>query len=190
MLTLGQRLNWALTGVATALSAGRYAIRGYNSRRLYWDDLAHLLALLVLISHGVTNQFSLDAKAAIAQANTEHPKPSEAHILDLYVHNQRISTVNNCFLYSIFWIVKISFLLLYRVLFKTSAAFRKAWWIILGATLLLYWVPIAGVLATCANAQTIVGYSGFASLTFRFVYGADGTFLYRSLQFEQRCPQD
>ena len=164
MLTSIQHLNWALTGVASALSAGRYAIRGYNSRRLYWDDLAHLLALLVLIAHGVTNELSLDSKATLASTKTAVPKPSNARLLDLYRHNQKLSSVNNCFLYLVFWIVKVSFLLLYRVLFNTSAPFRKAWWVVLGFTLLIFWVPIAGVLSTCANEHTVAEYSKY---TFR-----------------------
>ncbi|KAL8797266.1 MAG: hypothetical protein Q9195_000419, partial [Heterodermia aff. obscurata] len=152
------KLNWALTGVASALSAGRYAIRGYNSRRLYWDDLVHLLALLVLIAHGVTNELSLHSKATIASAKTAVPKPSNARLLDLYQHNQKLSRVNNCFLYLVFWTVKLSFLLLYRILFNTSAPFRKAWWVVLGLTLLTFWVPIAGVLSTCVDKHTVAEY--------------------------------
>jgi len=140
------------------LTVGRYAIRGFNSRRFYWDDAVHLFALLVLIVHGVTNQLSLDSKAAITTATKQKPKPSQATLLGLYEHNQSLSTVNNCFLYLVFWIVKFSFLMFYRLLFQTSAPFRKAWWVVAAFSFLTFWVPIGGVLATCAGASTVADY--------------------------------
>lgn len=70
----------------------------------------------------------------------------------------RISTVNNCFLYLVFWLVKLSFLLFYRFLFQSSATFKKVWWAVLAFTLLTFWVPIAGVLSTCAGADSVAAY--------------------------------
>ena len=160
-------MNWALTGVAGGLTVGRYAIRVYNSRRFYWDDLVHLFALAVLITHGVTNELSLNSKAAIANAAKAKPKPSQAQLLGLYEHNQRLSTVNNCFLYLVFWLVKLSFLLFYRLLFQSSAKFKKVWWAVLAFTFLTFWVPIAGVLSTCAGADTVAAYSKLS--VYRFV---------------------
>ena len=145
--------------MASALTVGRYAIRLYNSRRFYWDDLAHLSALLILIIHGVTNEWSLDSKAQITDATNAKPKPSQAELYGLYEHNQRLSTVNNCFLYLVFWLVKLSFLLFYRQLFQSSAVFKKVWWAVFAITVLTFWIPIGGVLATCAGADTVAAYS-------------------------------
>ena len=119
----------------------------------------HLFALVVLIAHGGTNELSLKSKAAIAGAANSKPRPSQPYLLGLYQHNQRLSTVNNCFLYLVFWIVKLSFLMLYRFLFQTSQAFKKAWWAVLVLTILTFWIPIAGVLSTCAGADTVADYS-------------------------------
>ena len=119
----------------------------------------HLLAFVVLITHGATNQLSLDSKAAITVATAAKPKPSQAQLIGLYEHNQALSTVNNCFLYLVFWLVKLSFLLFYRLLFQASATFKKVWWGVLAFTLLTFWVPIAGVLSTCAGANTVDAYS-------------------------------
>lgn len=158
-----QPVNWALTGVAGGLSIGRYAIKYYNSRRFYWDDLVHLFALVILITHGVTNELSLNSKAELANAATAVPKPSASDLLGLYEHNYKLNTVNNCFLYSVFWIVKLSFLTFYLLLFKSSAPFKKAWWVVLAFTLLTFWVPIAGVLSTCAGASTVTGFSEYSA---------------------------
>lgn len=151
-------VNWALTGTAGALTVGRYIIRYINSGRFFWDDLVHLFALVVLIVHGGTDQLSLRSKATIAKAVDSKPRPSQSYLLGLYEHNQRLSSVNNCFLYLVFWMVKLSFLMLYRFLFQSSRPFKKAWWVVLVFTVLTFWIPIAGVLSTCAGADTVADY--------------------------------
>ncbi len=123
----------------------------------------HFFALVVLIAHGGTNQLSLNSKAAIAKAADSKPQPSQSYLLGLYEHNQRLSSVNNCFLYLVFWIVKLSFLILYRFLFQSSRLFKKAWWVVLAFTILTFWIPIAGVLSTCAGADTVADYSQYLS---------------------------
>ena len=156
-------LNWALIGVAGILTLGRYGIRGYNSRRLYSDDFVHLLAFLVLVTHGVTNQLSLTSKSNLARvtATSATPRISQDDLFGMYQYNRMLNTVNNCFLYLVFWLVKIAFLLFYYQIFSISTAFKKAWWAVLIFTLLTFWIPIGGVLATCANAKSIADYSEF-----------------------------
>lgn len=144
--------------MAGALTLGRFAIRGYNSRRLYWDDLAHLAAFLVLLSHSVTNEATLNAEHSLAILKATKTTP-QAELLRSYQHSHYLNTINNCLLYLVFWLVKISFLLFYHQLFRTSMQFRKIWWAVLAFTLATFWVPIAGVLATCAHAKTVADYS-------------------------------
>ena len=143
--------------MAGALTVGRYAIRGYNSRRLYWDDLAHLVAFLVLVSHSATNEVTLNAKAE--RDNLKSTKAPAPQLLHSYQHVRYLNTINNCLLYLVFWAVKVAFLLFYHQLFRTSILFRKMWWAVMAFTLLTFWVPIAGVLATCSNARTLADYS-------------------------------
>ena len=152
-----------MVGVAGVLTLGRYAIRWYNSRRLYLDDLAHLLAFLVLVAHGVTNQLSLTSKSDLAQATAKNasPKRSPDDILGMYQHNQMLNTVNNCFLYLVFWIVKVAFLLFYYQIFSISTGFKKAWWAVFIFTVLTVWIPLGGVLVTCTHATSIADYSEF-----------------------------
>lgn len=145
--------------MAGALTLGRYAIRAYNSRRLYWDDLAHLVAFLLLVSHSATNEVTLTAKAELATLKAAKGKTPPAVLLHSYQHVHYLNTINNCLLYMVFWAVKVSLLLFYHQLFRTSITFRRVWWAVLAFTLLTFWVPIAGVLATCSNAKTIADYS-------------------------------
>ncbi|MCJ1383785.1 hypothetical protein MMC17_006899 [Xylographa soralifera] len=157
-------VNWALTGVAGLFTIARYAIRGFITRWSFtkWsllDDIFHLLALIVLVAHGATNGIANDAKAQLQVLLKADPKTSEAVLLAFYHHLYQLNTVNNCFLYSVFWLVKFSFLMFYRHLFDISTTFRKVWWWVLGFTVLTFWVPIGGVLATCAQATTIPEYA-------------------------------
>ncbi|KAM0797918.1 hypothetical protein BDR22DRAFT_823731 [Usnea florida] len=48
--------------------------------------------------------------------------------------------------------------MLYRFLFQSSRPFKKAWWAVLTFTLVTFWIPIAGVLSTCAGAHTVTDY--------------------------------
>ena len=153
-------MNWALTGVSAGLTVGRFAIRKFHLHQLFWDDLAHSVALLVLIVHGVTNQLTSNAKAQLALALATKGE-SQVQLLNLYYHNRYLSTINNCLLYLVFWVVKVSVLLFYWSLFNHSRPFRKAWWAVMTFTLLTFWVPIAGVLATCAHFKTVSDFSKF-----------------------------
>ena len=120
----------------------------------------HGLALAVLVAHGATNQITGDAKAArdaLIAAKTP-PTPPDV-LLAQYRRTSQLNTVNNVFLYLVFWLVKLAFLLFYRLLFGSNRRFRIAWWCVLAFTFLTFWAPIAGVLATCAGASTLADYA-------------------------------
>jgi len=149
-------VNWALTGIAGVLTIGRFVIRGYNSRRLFWDDLVHLLAFVALVIHGALSVADGNDRVAIDHAKQE--KTPASVLLGLYQRLAHVSAANNCFLYSVFWLVKIGFLLFYYRLFNISRNFRKAWWAVLAFTFLTYWVPIGGVISICGQSHTLADY--------------------------------
>lgn len=167
--TFVQTVNWSLTGVCGVLTVGRYVIRRYSLGRWDWDDLAHLFAFLVLVVHGAMTQVKDDAKAKLALVLSGRIKASPAQQIDKYRHLSHLNTVKNCCLYLDFWLVKLSLLLFYRFLFKSSARFNKIWWLVLAFVLLSFWVPIAGVLATCSGARTLSDYSRNSLLVMREV---------------------
>jgi hypothetical protein len=151
-------VNWALTAVAGALTAGRLLIRILNQRRLFWDDAVHVLAFLVLAAHGATNQVTANSKDTLTIYTAKGSTTPESVVLSQYQYNSYIGTINNCFLYLVFWLVKVSFLLFYYHLFQSSKIFKRAWWGIMILTLVTFWIPIAGVLATCAGADSVAAY--------------------------------
>ena len=156
-----------MTATATVLTVGRYLIRWSITRQSHtrWtlcDDLFHLLSLVALIVFDATNETHNATKLNLQTAIAD-PQTSQADILSGYVHLLVLSRVNNCFLYLIFWLVKLSFLMFYRSLFDISRPFRTAWWVVLVYTVLTFWVPIGGVLATCASASTVPAFSESSS---------------------------
>ena len=150
--------NWVLTGLAGALTVGRLALRSIGAKRFFWDDLVHCIALAVLIAHGITNSITNDAKVRLSIESATRGE-SQTALLNMYYHVRYLNTINNCLLYMVFWVVKISFLLFYWFIFSSSKAFKTAWWIVMAITLLTFWVPIAGLLATCANINTVPQFS-------------------------------
>ena len=131
------------------------------------------MALVVLIAHGATNQLTTNAKAQLDLVTRgNRPKLPESMLMGMYEHVHSLNSVNNCFLYLVFWLVKISFLLFYYLLFKISKPFQRTWWVVFSITLLTFWVPIAGVLTTCAGANTVSLYSTLRVIMFRVVQRA------------------
>ena len=157
-LTVAQNVNWVLTGVCGGLTLGRYAIRWWQSRRFHADDAVHLLAYAILVVHGGTNQVTATAKSQLAIDEKAASHISQDALLAQYKYTNQVGTVNNVFLYLVFWTVKIAFLLFYRLLFKAARTFNRVWWGVLGFTVVTYFIPFAGVLATCAGADTVAAW--------------------------------
>ena len=80
-------------------------------------------------------------------------------LLSQFHYVYQLNTLNNTFLYFTLWIVKFAFLAFYRLLFSCSRNFLRAWWVVTLLTFTTYWVPFAGVLATCSDASTIAQYN-------------------------------
>jgi hypothetical protein len=147
-----------LTGVAAALTVGRYLIRGFSSRRFHWDDAVHLVAFLLLVIHGATNQLTSAAKTQLAFDEKPSSQTSDDALLAQFHYVYQLNSANNVFLYLVFWVVKVAFLMFYRMLFGTSQRFMKVWWTVLALTVITYFVPFGGVVATCFGQTTVAGY--------------------------------
>jgi len=113
-----QALSWLFTGLAFALTIGRFYGR---ARIIYWDDAAHLLGLTLLLaqvsivssSASIMHQLGAYNAGAITRKQV-----SLSFSLDLAG-----ILVSWCCLFSI----KAAFLLLYRHIFQVSKAFTRAW---------------------------------------------------------------
>ena len=63
--------------------------------------------------------------------------------------------------WSCLWAAKAAFLALYWQLFNPSRSFVRAWWIVLGFTIVTYFVCVAGVLTACGSASDLLNVGKF-----------------------------
>ena len=159
-----QVVNWSLTGLVLFLSGGRFAIRRISPGRWHWDDLAHLIALLILLAHGATNMLVLDVKDQLAASMSAAPT-DESRVLALYQRLSYLDVVNDCLFFLCIWATKMAWLLLYYYLFRTSVNFRIAWWAVLGFVIVAFWAPVGGLIATCNWASSLSDYGKLSFLS-------------------------
>lgn len=142
-----QALSWLFTGLAFALTIGRFYGRARIIKFIYWDDAAHLLGLILLL-----------AQVSIVSSST-----SIMHQLGAYnagaITRKQVSLsfsldlagilVSWCCLFSI----KAAFLLLYRHIFQVSKAFTRAWWVTVTIVFVTFWVVIASSLTESGSVS-------------------------------------
>ena len=141
-----------MTGAAIMLSAGRYALRYRKAGRFFWDDAAHAVALVTLI--GINIEFTVffpQIYQIDAYSRNQGPGPSPSEYVRFLKFQLSVSIVWWVCMYS----VKLSFLLLYRLIFAVSKRLRIAWWAITIFTLVTFWVCIAGELTACGPSKNL-----------------------------------
>ncbi|KAK6593133.1 hypothetical protein ACHAPC_004623 [Botrytis cinerea] len=146
-------LTWSFTGVAVALTAGRYTIRWRGFHKFQIDDIIHGLACLVLIGYCITYTiaFPLNYKVEffVAGLSNEVPTPAE---MDSYFHF--IIAVSATF-WIINYLVKFSFLTFYRLIFGVSKKFMIAWWCVFGFTVVTFFINFISVFWACGKAEDL-----------------------------------
>ncbi len=119
-----------------------------------WDDLTHLLALLCMIAMvGLLQSLFRDGYYITAIERQLIPPPSAQTYVTLFVRFRRRSDGVALLFFSGTWLVKLTFLLFYRIIFDINRNFRKAWWAVLVFVFVTYWITVAGVLTQCGPAQ-------------------------------------
>ena len=107
--------------------------------------------------HTILNGVTADVKDDLTKLN-KNKHTSSAQLLAEYKHVSRLNDANNTFLYLTMWVVKFAFLAFYYHLFSANRTFVKAWWAVAIFTFITWWVPFAGVLATCGYARSLAQY--------------------------------
>lgn len=156
-------ISWAFTGLAILLTAGRFWIRCKIIRRLSWDDAAHLLGLLLLIT-----QVSIMTGAAyMVYLNTSYHSEEDGRFEAEHLMFVRLNVAGILVTWCCLYAVKMSFLLLYHRIFQISEKFIQAWWIVLGIVFTTFWILVAGSLTTCGSPSAL-GHAGM-SVFFRYL---------------------
>lgn len=72
--------------------------------------------------------------------------------------------------WSCLWSIKLSFLLLYRRIFKISVWFTRAWWVVAAFVGLTFWALVAGTMTQCGGIDRIEDAGEFAFLLSFFLF--------------------
>lgn len=140
------------TGAGIVLTAGRYTIRYKSVNGFQADDYVHGLALILLIGYvsTYTVMFPLNYSVEFWSAGLGE-QPSDADLLRYFRLELSVSLL--------FWItihlVKLAFLLLYRLLFGVSRSFMRVWWIVCAFTLVVFLICFISDFWICETPQTI-----------------------------------
>ena len=145
-------VSWGFTGLAISLTATRFWIRSKVTKRLAWDDAAHLLGLLLLIAQVsiVSGATSMIYRIAIDEEDEDKRRYEAEHLLFV-----RLDFAGILITWSCLYAIKLSFMLLYHHIFRISEKFIRAWWIVLGIVFLTYWILIAGSLTECGSPSAL-----------------------------------
>ncbi len=149
-----QAFVWTMTAITVLLSAARYAISVAEKKSLQWDNLTHLLALLAMVTMvALLQTLFRDGYYITAIDRQLVPNPDRAAFVELYIRFRRRSDAIALLFFTSTWLVKLTFLLYYRSIFKISKNFRKAWWAVTIFVFITYWVTVAAVLTQCGPAK-------------------------------------
>lgn len=139
---------WLVVAIATLFAFLRFIIRLYALRKLLEDDVAVIVALLLLLSLAIMYRyatpimFELDRIAKGNEMLTPDFLPRAAVFLKL-----QFAII--VLFWTTIWVVKISFLIFYRTLFTGLPEHMLGWWIASGFTAVAYLLCWAFQLGSC-----------------------------------------
>lgn len=143
--------------MAIFLSAGRFAIRYINRKRLFWDDASHLLSLLFLVglAAAYTKGFPYSQRIVRIQTKKEKAPPLSDPFYHQYLQLRLVVTL---LVFLVLWTVKATFSIFYRFLFEVSQTFIRMWWVVVGLTFASFWVCIGSTLTICGSASDLYNF--------------------------------
>ena len=163
-----QGVSWAFTSVALVLTVGRCWIRFTIIKSMYWDDIAHLIGLILLLAQVTIVSAATSLMYQVGDFNSDSTTTQDQRDLSLFFSlNLAGILIDWCCLFSI----KASFLLLYRHIFQVSKAFTRAWWTVSAFVLVAFWILVAGSLTECGKPSNF-GNIGMRHCIF-FILGLD-----------------
>ena len=148
---------------------GRLLLRFTKTKKLVWDDIFNLAALVALIGFVATYQafFPKDYEHELYTLGLSDTAPvSEDPTFEI-----KLSLANIILFWMVIFLVKASFLALYWSLSKVSSSFRKAWWAVVTYTFVTFWVIFLASLWICGSPKDAVnpGKSGLRLSSLKLV---------------------
>lgn len=165
-----QSIVWSLTGLALVFTAARVALRLKIYSRLMIDDVLVLLALVCLLASSITVSIFIPSILTFEHVRLDHA-PAPANFKDVEDSLDKYQWAVAYLFFTGLWAIKCSFLAFYDDLTKRLKLYRRAWWIIIGYTILTYigslfaYAFLLGTNATGFSKNEAIKYQFSAELT-------------------------
>ncbi|KAK2872042.1 hypothetical protein FQN49_002603 [Arthroderma sp. PD_2] len=146
---------WTGFAVATVLLVSRFVIRMRLHRRLFWDDILAGLAYIFLLGHNILATLSVPTVYLILHLFENNKGLLMPGVLeDIDQLAKLVFTSNFLFRFCIYS-VKASLLALLWRLFRSLPAFRRAWWVITGITILGFLLSVILPPVACPSVSAL-----------------------------------
>ncbi|MCJ1461164.1 hypothetical protein MMC28_011546 [Mycoblastus sanguinarius] len=128
---------WVLSSIALAFLVSRILIRLKVDRRLNIDDGLVILAMTCLLVSDILNSIMAPQKFIVQGVKINHdPKP--VNYGDISASFAKCQWADAYIFFTCIWAVKGSFLAYYDGLTQRLTYYRRAWWFVIGFTILTY----------------------------------------------------
>ncbi|WEW61898.1 hypothetical protein PRK78_007396 [Emydomyces testavorans] len=140
---------WVFFGVTTLLLACRFGIRLWLHRKLFWDDILAGIAYLFLLTHDILATLVAPAVYLLLDVSNGGPIPSD--FIEKADYLVRMLFASNIMFILCLYLVKASLLALLWRLFRNLPSFRRAWWALLGLTVISATITIVLAPIACSK---------------------------------------
>jgi hypothetical protein len=145
-----------LTAVAAVLTTGRILIRSVVQSRFFLDDVFHLAAFLILLALSVIYTVQANDSWRLARIfSGDEAQPSDNDFNTLQIRVMKYQFTLSTLFWTCLYLVKYSFLSLYRLILDGSSLSRAMLWGTAVFVLLSYGVCLPSVFTWCGPVSDL-----------------------------------
>ena len=150
-----QAVDWFFASIIVLLTVGRVLIRKLVLNKFYWDDFFHLVAAVLIIISAILNTFeSATAFTLIGIGNGSIPKPAHPEYQAMQLKYLRYNFALTIVFWSILFSVKVSFLFLYRAIFRGAGRSFLTWNAVAFFVFASYWILLSTLFTSCGSSPS------------------------------------
>ncbi|KAI1371320.1 hypothetical protein F4677DRAFT_316014 [Hypoxylon crocopeplum] len=150
---------WTLSGASTILLAGRLLIRSIILKSFHLDDLFGFLAWALMIACMIISSIEVPISYRYSSIIIgESPMPSLDEFADMTITIRKYNVASSTLFWTSLYCVKVSFMLLYRVVLGISGMYKGAWLGCMIYIVLCYGTCLIGVFGQCGDSRNLFTY--------------------------------
>ncbi|KAI2618343.1 hypothetical protein GGR54DRAFT_605112 [Hypoxylon sp. NC1633] len=150
---------WTLAGVSTLLFAGRLVIRSIILKSFHLDDIFGFLAWALMIACMIVS--SVEAPLSYHYSSIfigESPMPPPDDFAFMTITIRKFNVASSMLFWTSLFCVKMSFMLLYRMVLGVSGLYKGAWLGCMIYIVLCYGTCLIGVFGQCGDSSNLFTY--------------------------------